>query len=282
MLAMKKMRDSAMSAQTKDMVRTTKVLLLSMQDYQGQPIIVDNLPLSTCMLDLTERPGLSNISNQVSQITQNYNCSPHMPLWLKLIKINGFIAPPGVWYGGFSSWLFRQDYHTISEDQNNNRLRLAAGLEGEGKTSIEDFNKVLGSMTYAEPKVIKDASKILEAVLKTVVKLAGDHPCITSIGYLLAATLMGTMDREIVENIDHTDQLLVRLLHMIDREVQLAFCAIYKQVVWAKSSAFRIDKSIISTLCDQTDIIFKKIMRNQVSDFHLPVELENNSTRKIL
>ena len=74
-------------------------------------------------------------------------------------------------------------------------------------------------MTYAEPKVIKDASKILEAVLKTVVKLAGDHPCITSIGYLLAATLMGTMDREIVKNKNRTNRFLVQLLHMIDREV---------------------------------------------------------------
>ena len=106
-LTMKKMRDSAMSAQTKEMVRTTKVLLLSMRDYQGKPIIADNIPFSTCMLDLTERPGMSHISNQVTQITQDYNCSPHMPLWLKLIKINWFIAPPGVYFWGFSSWLFR-------------------------------------------------------------------------------------------------------------------------------------------------------------------------------
>ena len=69
---------------------------------------------------------------------------------------------------------------------------------------------------------------------------------------------------------------------MIDREVQLAFRAIYKQVVRDQSSLFRIDASIISTLCEQIDIILKKIMRNQVSDFHLPVELENNSTREIL
>ena len=60
------------------------------------------------------------------------------------------------------------------------------------------------------------------------------------------------------------------------------FCAIYKQVVRAQSLAFQIDKSIISTLCDQIDIMFKKIMRNQVSNFHLPVELENNSTREII
>ena len=69
---------------------------------------------------------------------------------------------------------------------------------------------------------------------------------------------------------------------MIDREVQLAFRALYKQAVWAQPSLFQIDASIISTLCKQIDIIFKKIMRNQVSNFHLPVELENNSTRDIL
>ena len=38
-------------------------------------------------------------------------------------------------------------------------------------------------MTYTEPKVIKEAVKMLEAVLKTSVKLAGDHPCIVLIYY---------------------------------------------------------------------------------------------------
>ena len=47
-----------------------------------------------------------------------------------------------------------QGYDTISDDQNNNRLRLAAGLEGHGKTSIEDFNEILGSTHYAKPKVV--------------------------------------------------------------------------------------------------------------------------------
>ena len=155
-------------------------------------------------------------------------------------------------------------------------------LKGDGKASIEDFNKILDCTTYAEPRVIEDASKMLEAVSKTAVKLASDHPCIALIGYTQAATLMSKMDQEILENMDCIDQFLVQLLHKIDREVQLAFRAIYKQVVWAQSSALHIDKSIISTLCDQIDTIFNQILRNQVSDFHLPVELENNSTREIL
>ena len=261
-LAMKKMKDSAMKAQTKDTVRTTRVLLLSLEDYQGQHIIVDNLPFSTCMLDLTVRPGLPHIANQVLQITQDYNCSPHIPLWLKLIKINGFISSQGVWYRGFSSWLFCPGYHTISEDQNNNRLRLVVDLEGYGKTFIEDFNEILGSTHYAEPNVIEDASKMLKSVLKAAEKLAGDKPCITTIGYSLASKHMGTMDWQIVENIGCTDWFLVWLLNMIDKEVQLAFRAIYKQVVRAQSSSFRIDASIISTLCKEIKIIFKKIMRN--------------------
>ena len=126
------------------------------------------------------------------------------------------------------SWLFRPGYQTILEDQNNNRLRLAAGLDGEGKTSIEDFNEILGSTAYAEPKVIEDAVKMLEVVSKTAVNLAGDHPCIVSIGYTQVATFMSKMDQEILENMECIDPILVRLLHMIDREVQLVFCAIHK------------------------------------------------------
>ena len=123
--------------------------------------------------------------------------------------LDGFISPQGVWYGGFLSWLFRLGYHTISNDQNNNKLRLAAGLEGHGKTLIEDFNKILGSTHYAKPKVIEDAAKMLKSVAKTAEKLAGDKPCIASIGYSLASKLMGTMDLKIVVNISCTNQFLV-------------------------------------------------------------------------
>ena len=265
---MKKMKDSAMSAQTKDTVRTTRVLLLPLEEYQGQLIIADDIPFSTCILDLTERPGLSHIENQVLQITQYYNCSPHMPLWLKLIKINGFVSPNGVWYRGFSCWLFCPGYHIILEDRNNNRLRLAAGLDGQGKTFIDDFNEILGSTHYVKPTVIKDASKMLESVSKIAEKLAGDKPCIASIGYSLASKL--------------TNRSLVQLLHMIDSEVQLAFRAIYRQVVQAQASSFQINTSIISTLCKGIQIIFNKIVRNQVADFILPAGLKNNSTRDIL
>ena len=212
-------------------------------------------------MDLTERPGLPHIVNQVLQITWDYNFSPHMPLWLKLIKINGFISQDGCWYGGFSSWLFCPGYHTSSDDQNNTKLRLSAGLEGQGKTFRENFDKILGSMHYAKPKVAEDAAKMLQSVAKTAEKLAGGKFCIASIGYLLASELIADMDRQIVVNIRHTNQFLVRLLHTIDSEVQLAFQAIYSQVVEVQSSSFQIDASIISTLCKEIKIIFDKVKR---------------------
>ena len=115
----------------------------------------------------------------------------------------------GLWYGGFSSWLFRPGYPTLSDDQNNNKLRLAAGLEGHSKTSIEDFNKILGSSHYAKPTLVEDAAKMLESVSKTAEKLASDKPCIALIGYSLASELMVTMDRQIVENISCTNRFLV-------------------------------------------------------------------------
>ena len=72
-----------MAAQTKSMIHTSRVLLLSMQDYKGESIITDKIPFSTCMMDLTERPGVTNFVNQGTQITQDYNCSPYILLWLK-------------------------------------------------------------------------------------------------------------------------------------------------------------------------------------------------------
>ena len=203
-VATKRMKESVMLAQTKDSIRTTKVLLLSMEGYEGQPVIADKLHFSTAMEDLTERPSLGHISNQVLQITQHYNCSPHIPLWLKMIKITGFLAPEGCWYGGLSSWIYRPGYYTSSDDQSSTKLRLSAELEGQGKTSREDFDKILGSTHYVKPKVAEDAAKMLQSVAKTAVKLAGDKMCIASIGYTLAAKRMANLDRQIVMNIQGT------------------------------------------------------------------------------
>ena len=151
-VATKRMKDSTMSAQTKDTIRTTKVLLLSMDWYEGQPIIADELHFSTAMEGLTERLSLGHISNQVLQITQHYNCFPHMPLWLKMIKITGFLAPEGCWYGGLSLWIYRPGYYSSLDDQSSTKLRLSAELEGQGKTSREDFDKILGIHTMSNQR----------------------------------------------------------------------------------------------------------------------------------
>ena len=59
---------------------------------------------------------------------------------------------------------------------------------------------------------------------------------------------------------DRIDRFLVRVLHKIDREVQLAFHAIYKQVYKAQIAAFSINRSIIVTLYTQIDTIFNQIV----------------------
>ena len=105
---------------------------------------------------------------------------------------------------------------------------METNLEGEGKTSLKNFKKILGSTAYAEPKIIEDAIKMLVAVLKTAEKLAGNKPCIASMGYTHAAELIGQLDQPIEENMNRIKRFLVRVLHRIDREVQLAFHAIYK------------------------------------------------------
>ena len=101
-------------------------------------------------------------------------------------------------------------------------------------------------------------------------------------GYTHAAALMSEQDQPIAKNMEQMDRFLVSVFHMIDREVHLAFRAIYKQVCKAQTTSFSIDRNIIVTLYAKIDTIFNQIVRNQVSDFHLPVELENNSTGEIL
>ena len=183
---------------------------------------------------------------------------------------------------GVSSWLYRPGYYTSSDDQSNTKLRLSAELEGQGKTSREDFDEILGSTHYAKPKVVEDAAKMLQSVAKTAVKLAGGKPCIASIGYTLASKLMVDLDWQIVVNIRRTPRFLVQLLHTINSEVQLAVYDIYSQVIEAQETSFTIDASIISSLCKEIKIIFAKVKRCRVASFNLPVDLENNSTRENL
>ena len=107
---------------------------------------------------------------------------------------------------------------------------------------------------------------MLQSVAKTAEKLAGDKPCIASIGYTLDAKRMADLDRQIVMNIQRTPRFLVCLLHMINSEVQLAFNAIYSQVIEAQETSFTIDKSIISSLCKEINTIFVKVKRGQVAE----------------
>ena len=162
-----------MTAQTKDMIWTTRVLLLSMKAYQGAYITANNLPFSEAMINLTEKPSVDSIVNQIDQLTCNYNCSPHLSLSLKLIKCNEFLASMGMWFGGFimvvQSGL---GFSKISDNQDQLQLKMAANLEGEGKASTKNFEKLLGSTTYAKPKLIEEAINMLMAVSKVAMKLA--------------------------------------------------------------------------------------------------------------
>ena len=69
----KKMGDLVMLAQTKDMIKKSRVLLLSIKDYRGEYHLVDDITFSAAMLNLTEQPGVGSIVNQVTQLTRIYN-----------------------------------------------------------------------------------------------------------------------------------------------------------------------------------------------------------------
>ena len=113
-----------------------------MQDYKGEYIITDDFPLSTYMMELlTERPGVANIVYQVTQLTQDYNCSSHIPPLAKTDQDHRVTSSNRSMVWSFSSWLFQLGQQKISEEQNNPRLKMVTNLEGEGKASVEDFEK---------------------------------------------------------------------------------------------------------------------------------------------
>ena len=95
-----------MLAQIKDQQRTVKVLLVSIKDYNSENLVRDKLTFSKTMTNMTKRLNSANIMNQVYQITQDYNCSLYLPLWMKFIKSNGFFNIHGTLLGGFTLWLF--------------------------------------------------------------------------------------------------------------------------------------------------------------------------------
>ena len=100
--------------------------------------------------------------------------------------------------------------------------------------------------------------------------------CIASIGYKYAAELMKVRARSIADNMSQgsLDRFLVRILHKVNQEMQIAFGAIYDQVCDAQEATFFINPSIIATMFDELKKIFDQIVRHQVSDFLLPVSLD--------
>ena len=66
------------------------------------------------MSDLVERNSNMNVVNQLLQNTGKFNCTPNIPLWIKLVKANGFLAPLGNSLGGFITFLFRPGYSHVT------------------------------------------------------------------------------------------------------------------------------------------------------------------------
>ena len=86
---------------------------------------------------------------------------------------------------------------------------MAANLEREWKASIEDSDKLLGSTTYAKPKLTEDTIKMLMTVSTVAIKLAGDQLCIALMRYMYAAELMRFHDHPIAVNMNRLAKFLV-------------------------------------------------------------------------
>ena len=84
--------------------------------------------------------------------------------------------------------------------------------------------------------------------------------------------------RKITEIMNYPNQsdFLVKLLHKINQEIQLAFMATYNQVCDAQEAAFILEPTIIYTMFEEMGKMFNQIVRNQISDFLLPASLDTD------
>ena len=112
------------------------------------------------MTNLTERLNSADIANQVHQITQYYNCSPFLRLWMKFIKPDGLLTPQGRWFVGFSMGLFLQGISTEREAQY--RLCFLMATSTKVTEANEDFENLLSSYHYAEPKSVDEAITMIK------------------------------------------------------------------------------------------------------------------------
>ena len=82
--------------------------------------------------------------------------------------------------------------------------------------------------------------------------------------------------RQIAEIMNRPNQsnFLVKILHKINHEIQLAFMAIYNQVCYAQEASFVLDSTIITTMFEELDKMFNKIVQHQIANFLLPVSLD--------
>lgn len=138
------------------------------------------------MADLIEYNSNTKLVDQLLQITAYFQRQPNLSLWIKFLKVNGFLGSLGNTLGGFSVFLFQPgcSYVTVAEEQH--RFNLMAKIEGDNK----EYSKLLGSSHYSESKTVKDAGIMLEPTTNIAQVLVGDEECIATMGYALAVALM--------------------------------------------------------------------------------------------
>ena len=228
-----------------------------------------NLIFSDMMKSLVESKNLTNVLNQVRQITRDHKCSPNKPLFFQFLWTQGCLPSGGMAVGGLTIFMMipGYTYETAKELALQHDINMQTGEE----ESDEDFRSLLGK-AHTVPPVNKHEGFIMLQGMTEFLVLMADGPCVASSGYALAAKLWKEYSQEIYQLTRSSQEphFLLRLLTEIDKENHLLFKALFQDIQEAGNGSYCHKMSMVHKQDEEISRIFDNLVRGRTHDLKLP------------
>ena len=163
--------------------------------YDARPFTFKELAFSPTMKKLIETKNQVHILNQIDQHMSEFCCRPNKPLWFQWIKSCGSLPPPGMDFGGSTSFMMIPGYQSTTAEEA--ALKQSLAMQSEGEKSDADLVKLLGESQIVAPITDDQVYQMFHTLSQFFEILAGKKPCIASSGYAQAAELVLAHGRDI-------------------------------------------------------------------------------------
>ena len=210
---------NALAGQTEQQRHLLALCLTSLEYlYDAQPFAFKDLTFSPTMKKLIETKNQVHILNQIDQHMDAFRCCPNKPLWFQWIKSCDFLPPPGMDFGGCTSFMMIPGYQSTTAEEA--ALKQSLAMQSEGEKSDADLVKLLGDSQIVAPITDDQVYQMFHTLSKFFEILAGNKPCIASSGYAQAAELVLAHGRDID-----------KIKNDPDEEYSYSVCVI--QLIWS-------------------------------------------------